>query len=136
MRTDIVPYLNRIAKLYGAKLIYRQGSGGTYWNGEIQVGIGDSTKDVICTFCHEMSHLINDVEGKHPIYHKMTAKKAIQKYGLAKYCNLALKAEIYTDKRAREFCELWFPEYKYEGSYKNSEYWKGFLVGYYLPEGG
>jgi hypothetical protein len=126
-----------IAKLHGAKLIFVDSlKGGRYWNGIIVMGRKGSLKEQINIFCHELGHFKNDLEDKYPVYHQIDAKKAIKKMGFKAFVDYALRAEIYTDKVGKQLCKIWFPKYKYEIAYSYTEYWKGFMYGYYLPEAG
>lgn len=127
--------LKLIAKLHGVKLSFNNTmQGGVYWNGHITVGSKATNQQLINIFCHELAHFKNDLEGKYPVYHRMCAKKAIQRMGLQRYVNYALKAEIYTDKIGKKICKDWFPKVKYTDGYKDNEYYRGFMYGYFLPE--
>lgn len=132
MNIHLRKYINSIAKFHGVKLKYRKGTGGSYWAGEIHLGTEGSTKDLIDIFCHELAHFKNDIEGKYPIYHREDSRKTIKRMGLQRYSAYALKAEIYTEKVGKELAKVWFPGHKYEVVYKNNQYCKGMVYGYYL----
>lgn len=125
-------YIKSICRIYKVRLLLRKGGGGGYWAGEIELGTSGSTSDIISTFCHELGHYKNDIEGKYPIYHREDSCKTIRRIGIGRYTTYALKAEIYTEKEGKKLAKIWFPNYKYKVTYKNDAYSKGFLDGFYF----
>lgn len=127
-------YMVSIAKLYGAKVIFEDGEGGSAeLDGRIRVGIRGSNRHVISTFCHELTHHINQVDGKYPIYHQTPGYswKTVRHMSPEWTINYAYRAEMYTDRNAKKLCALWFPGVKYHGFYMGDRASKAFVRGYY-----
>jgi hypothetical protein len=127
-------YLKEISKIYNVRLVFKpKTGGGVYWKNKITIDSNLSKNETIDIFCHELAHYFNDIENKYPAYHKKDACKVIEKMGLKKYANYALEAELYTEKRGKQICKVWFPKHKYKYSYFKNDYWRGFFYGYYMP---
>lgn len=133
MKHDLFRYIKSICRIYKVKIRLRKGYGGEYWAGQIILGTSGSTSDVISTFCHELAHYKNDIEGKYPIYHRVDSCKAVRRVGIRKYAKYALKAEIQTEHEGKKLAKIWFPKHRYQIVYKNNAYYEGFMYGYYYP---
>jgi len=132
MNQRLKRYIKDIAKLHGCKITFvNDAGGGRYWKNKIWVGIKTTDRELISTFCHELAHHKNTIEGKHGIYHSTDySSDGVKKYGINRYADIMLKAEVYTEKVGKEICKIWFPGVKYDVAYKNDEYWRGWTRGY------
>lgn len=124
-------YIREICKLHGCTVKFDRNEGGSSWKKKIFVGTLSSDKDCIDIFCHEFAHYKNFVEGKFPIYHREEDNITIKRMGLRRYAAYTLRAEIYTEKVGRELCKIWFPKHKFVAEYRNTRFWKGYVLGYY-----
>lgn len=130
-RRKLYEYIRRIAKLYGATVKFKKFSGGfANHNGTLTVGTDVAKKEVVSTFCHELAHHMNLIDGKYKDYHDGSYAWMDRK-DVEKSVKYAYKAEVYTDKRGKKLCKQWFPGVKYRVGYDGSQYSKGFLFGYY-----
>jgi len=129
-------YMVSIAKLYGARVIFEEGMTGTAeLDGRIRVGTGGSKAYFISTFCHELGHHVNQIDGKYPIYHAGPNSRAwskVEKMSLEWRIAYAYRAEAYTDKVAKKLCATWFPGVKFSGYYNGDAQSKAFMYGYYM----
>lgn len=126
--------MRKISREYGVKISFRGNvEGGLYDAGKITIGTGTTNADLIDTFCHELGHFLNDIEGRYKLYHRHDSEYGIKRMGYSRYAKYALKAELYTEKRGRELAKKWFPLHKFKASYRNTEYWRGFFFGYFHP---
>lgn len=133
LRKELIRYIRTISKDYGVKVSFIKYSfGGYYDRGRIFIGKDLPKFELIDTFCHELGHFLNDKEGKYKLYHRFDGKHGINKLGVKRYAQYALKAEVYTEKRAKLLAKKWFPKHKFKASYKNTEFWRGFFYGYYF----
>jgi len=130
---ELKEYMRNIAKLYGCKVSFRDISGGFFdGKGRITVGTKCSERGIVSSFCHELAHHCNQIDGKFSRYHN--GDGWLDRSNIIKSCNYAYRAERYTDLRGREICRTWFPYVRYEMAYDNSPHSKGFLLGYFTAE--
>ena len=133
-RKELISYMRKISREYGVKISFRGNvEGGFYDAGKITIGKCSSKSELIDTFCHELGHYLNDIEGKYKLYHRYGSQYGIRKIGHRRYARYALKAELYTERRGRELSKKWFPLHKFKASYHDTEYWRGFFCGFYHP---
>ena len=127
-------YLDTIAKLYGAKVIFTLGpEEGSYdTHGTITMSICGEFNRVISVFCHELGHHQNRLTGKFPLLHNQkTLSRLVEILGSTdKAIEYGVKAEIYTEKVGKQICKDWFPEIKFIAFYKDNAYSRGFFAGW------
>lgn len=80
-------------------------------------------ENIYSVFFHELVHILNYREGYFPAYHRPKPTKM----GRLMERRTALRAELFTDKRAKELMSYFFPKLKYSQHYKNNEKSKKFI---------
>lgn len=126
-------YFKRIAKLYGCKVKFDKDEigGSAPLKGTIIIGTQADNVEMIGTFCHELAHHCNQIDKKYKKYHTPGGgwfNKDKYKQSIA----YAYAAEVYTEKRAKKLCKMWFPGTKYVTFYNKDRFSQGFLYGYYM----
>lgn len=136
MNNNIKKYLKEICDIYGVKLVFRNGKGGSFNGDYIKVGVDSTKTHILSVFAHELAHFILWKKGKYPKYHNPRyfgkLKTKFKSYDLL--VNYALKAEIATEKLGRSLYKEWFGLKNYKVFYKNTEKVKYFIYGYWYRD--
>lgn len=131
---EILKPLLEIAKVFEVKVIFFEAKT------DHEIGLADMNKNeihipvsiryfngdytnVYSVFFHELVHILNYREGYYPAYHRPKATK----HGRIMEKRTALRAELFTDKRAKELMSHFFPKMKYSHHYKNNEKSRKFI---------
>lgn len=77
----------------------------------------NDNKTIVCSFFHEICHILMRRQGRWKSYHLSTCDK--------KGYRFALRAERAVDKMAKKLMKIYFPRIKYESGYdeKNASEW-------------
>lgn len=128
--------LRDIAEYYGCRVHFTNGFGSYFTGKSILLGQPRDFKDLVSSFCHELSHYIQSQTGKFPIYYNRKRgnyRQDMMKFGGVRgFAAYALRAELYTDKVGKKLCKEWFHGVKYQGGYRNTVACREFLVGFYI----
>jgi len=76
-------------------------------------------KELMPAFFHELAHVLNKYEGKYSVYHSTINPNKDSIESLNIYIKTALKAERYTESRAKELMSFWCPYITYEEAYRD-----------------
>lgn len=123
-------YMRQIAALYGCKVRFVNDIvSSASLKGHINVGLINTPNNFVSSFCHELAHHCNQIDGKFKKYHDRSFSW-FNPNNLEKSIDYALKAERYTDHRGKMLCKQWFPEFDYIETYQYKNSWQ-FLYNYY-----
>jgi len=124
-------YMEEIAELHGCKVIFKNERECGYWNGILYIGTDGTFNETISSFCHELGHWINVLDGKWLDYHTKPHFDVVNKIGISLYVKDALQCEIYTDKIGKQICKEWFPYASYNTTYFNNKDCIDYLTNYF-----
>jgi hypothetical protein len=118
--------LKKIAIEHGATVKFVGYSNWTNWAGytnsktkEITIIASDqSIEQIICTFFHEIGHIICMKKGKYKIYHNPDYRHNAKYH--ERIVKNGWKAEVYVDKIGRKEMKKHFPNIPYYGFYENA----------------
>lgn len=133
-QNEMLKPLLEIAKIFEVKVIFFEAKTDTEigWtkltDNKIHIPVsvkyfnGDYT-NIYSVFFHELVHILNYREGYYPAYHRPKQNKM----GRIMEKRTSLRAELFTDKRAKELMSHFFPKLKYSYHYKNNEKSRKFI---------
>lgn len=112
----ITKKLRKIAKEYNLKLWFKPSIS---FSGEYHVGddravvqLDNPSATVISTFFHELGHHIDFHEGRFPTFYDISSPLYRQR-------KVALKAERHADMVGQRLCKKYFPNVKFQKSYRS-----------------
>lgn len=133
---DILKPLVDIARIFGIKVRFfkqtpKNDVGWTFMvDNKVHVPVdverfNEDYQNIYSNFFHEMVHVLNYQEGYYPAYHNPKANLTKKQELMKK--RTALRAEMFTDKRAKMLMKSFFPKLKFSYHYRNNKKSRKFL---------
>lgn len=125
-KPQVKRFLLKLAKHYKIKLTFKRkllhNAGGLAkaHKSEIIVRSTDPSNTMICTFFHEVGHVMNFRNKKYITYHSYDN---FTYSSILKFIATAIKAEKYTDKVAKKLMKQYWPTLRYRGYTKKGLTW-------------